>query len=71
MEKMRKSFQGVMNIIRFNWHFYVFAFILVLLLVIVGNYFQYLEKESAQDGKELSKMSLAEMDEYWNRAKQL
>ncbi len=33
--------------------------------------FQYLEKESAKDGKELGKMSLAEMDEYWNRAKKL
>lgn len=33
--------------------------------------FQYLEKESAKDGKELSKMSLSEMDEYWNRAKKL
>lgn len=31
--------------------------------------FQYLEKESAKDGKELGKMTLAEMDEYWNRAK--
>lgn len=33
--------------------------------------FQYLEKESAKDGKELGKMTLAEMDEYWNRAKTL
>lgn len=31
--------------------------------------FTYLEVESKKDGKELSKMSLAEMDEYWNRAK--
>ncbi len=31
--------------------------------------FQYLERESAKDGKKLSEMTLAEMDEYWNRAK--
>jgi MazG family protein len=33
--------------------------------------FQYLEQESAKDGKALSDMTLAEMDEYWNRAKKL
>lgn len=33
--------------------------------------FQYLETESAKDGKVLGTMSLAEMDEYWNRAKTL
>lgn len=33
--------------------------------------FQYLEKESARDGKKLGEMSLAEMDAYWNRAKSL
>ena len=32
--------------------------------------FQYLEKESAKDGKKLSDMSLAEMDVYWNKAKE-
>ncbi|MBI3510037.1 MAG: nucleoside triphosphate pyrophosphohydrolase [Bacteroidetes bacterium] len=31
--------------------------------------FQFLEKESQKDGKKLGQMSLAEMDEYWNRAK--
>ena len=31
--------------------------------------FQYLEKESKNDGKKLSEMSLSEMDEYWNKAK--
>lgn len=31
--------------------------------------FQYLERESARDGKKLGEMTLAEMDEYWNRAK--
>jgi len=33
--------------------------------------FQYLEKESAKDGKQLSNMTLSEMDVYWNRAKEL
>ncbi|MEX2231312.1 MAG: nucleoside triphosphate pyrophosphohydrolase [Cyclobacteriaceae bacterium] len=33
--------------------------------------FQYLEKESAKDGKKLGEMTLAEMDRYWNKAKSL
>jgi XTP/dITP diphosphohydrolase len=33
--------------------------------------FQYLETESAKDGKKMGEMTLAEMDEYWNRAKNL
>ncbi|MEO5601854.1 MAG: nucleoside triphosphate pyrophosphohydrolase [Cyclobacteriaceae bacterium] len=33
--------------------------------------FQYLEKESARDGKQLGEMTLAEMDAYWNKAKSL
>src|SRR5690349_14289988 len=33
--------------------------------------FQYLEKESAKDGKVLGEMTLAEMDQYWNKAKSL
>ncbi|WP_416867610.1 MAG: nucleoside triphosphate pyrophosphohydrolase [Imperialibacter sp.] len=33
--------------------------------------FQYLEQESAKEGKSLGEMTLAEMDEYWNRAKKL
>ncbi len=31
--------------------------------------FQYLEAESQKDGKQLGEMTLAEMDEYWERAK--
>src|SRR5690606_38687248 len=31
--------------------------------------FQYLERESARDGKKLGEMTLAEIDHYWNRAK--
>lgn len=33
--------------------------------------FQYLENESKKDGKSIADMSLAEMDEYWERAKKL
>ncbi len=33
--------------------------------------FQYLEAESARDGKKMGDMTLAEMDAYWNRAKML
>jgi XTP/dITP diphosphohydrolase len=33
--------------------------------------FQYLEKESRKAGKELSEMTLDEMDVYWNKAKTL
>lgn len=33
--------------------------------------FQYLETESAKDGKKMGEMTLSEMDEYWNKAKGL
>jgi XTP/dITP diphosphohydrolase len=33
--------------------------------------FQYLEVESVKDGKKLGEMTLAEMDVYWNRAKEI
>lgn len=33
--------------------------------------FQYMETESAKDGKKLGEMTLNEMDEYWNEAKKL
>ena len=39
MDKLRKPFQGVLNIIRFNWHFYVLSFIFVLFVFIVSNNF--------------------------------
>lgn len=32
--------------------------------------FQFLERESAKDGKVMGEMTLAEMDAYWERAKQ-
>jgi tetrapyrrole methylase family protein / MazG family protein len=33
--------------------------------------FQYLENSAKQSGKNLSEMTLAEMDVYWNEAKKL
>ncbi len=33
--------------------------------------FQYLESESKKDGKDLATMTLAEMDKYWEKAKEL
>lgn len=33
--------------------------------------FQYLETESAKEGKQIKDMSLTEMDAYWNKAKEL
>ena len=33
--------------------------------------FQYLEQEAGKSGKQLSEMTLAEMDVYWNKAKEL
>jgi len=35
------------------------------------NRFQYLERESAKDGKKMGEMSLDEMDLYWDRAKEI
>lgn len=32
MEELRSPFQGVYNIIRFNWHFYVIAIVVILFL---------------------------------------
>ncbi len=33
MEQLRKPFQGVWNIIRFNWHFYALAILSILILL--------------------------------------
>ncbi len=33
--------------------------------------FQYLEEQSAADGKQMGEMTLEEMDAYWNKAKKL
>lgn len=42
MERLtRKPFQGVTNIIRFNWHFYVLAFVIIIPLFFAKRYFNY------------------------------
>ena len=33
--------------------------------------FQFLERESAKDGKKMGEMTLEEMDVYWERAKEV
>ncbi|MEK6155446.1 methyltransferase domain-containing protein [Flavobacteriaceae bacterium 3-367] len=39
MEQLRKPFQGVTNILRFNWHFYVLFFGFLCLLLLFVRYF--------------------------------
>ncbi len=36
MEQIRKPFQGVLNIVRFNWHFYVLTALAMVLLFILS-----------------------------------
>jgi len=36
---MRKPFQGVWNIVRFNWHFYVLALLAAVVLLVVNAWF--------------------------------
>jgi SAM-dependent methyltransferase len=40
MEITRRPFQGVLNIIRFNWHFYALSLAAVILMVIAAGYFK-------------------------------
>ncbi|RNL50188.1 methyltransferase domain-containing protein [Pedobacter jejuensis] len=40
MEQIRKPFQGVLNIVRFNWHFYAIAIILILGMLYIANFFE-------------------------------
>ncbi|QMU63170.1 MAG: methyltransferase domain-containing protein [Flavobacteriaceae bacterium] len=48
MGKLRKPFQGVWNIIRFNWHFYIIAFVIIfgsfLAIPILGENLQFVGK---------------------------
>jgi len=39
MERLRLPFQGVTNIVRFNWHFYLAAFVFALLIFLAGSFF--------------------------------
>lgn len=36
MEQMRKPLQGVLNIVRFNWHFYLLSFAALLTIVLLS-----------------------------------
>ena len=38
MEAIRKPFQGIGNIVRFNWHFYLLSIGSVVLILILNNY---------------------------------
>ncbi len=38
MEGLRKSFEGIWNIIRFNWHFYAGAAVAVILVFLAGEW---------------------------------
>ncbi|MFV0566419.1 MAG: methyltransferase [Flavobacteriaceae bacterium] len=39
MELNRKPFQGITNIVRFNWHFYLMAFVVITVLLLFKNHF--------------------------------
>lgn len=39
MEQLRKHFQGVTNIVRFNWHFYIGVILFCLLAILIKNNF--------------------------------
>lgn len=38
MEQMRSPFQGLFNIIRFNWHYYAFAISIIIAMVLISFY---------------------------------
>jgi hypothetical protein len=40
MEAVRKHFQGITNIVRFNWHFYVLSFGLIICVLWLNSYFK-------------------------------
>lgn len=39
MEQMRRPFQGVLNILRFNWHFYLLSLVFLVLLIFLAGFF--------------------------------
>lgn len=41
METVRKPFQGVLNIIRFNWHFYVISILLIGFTFSINNIYNF------------------------------
>lgn len=38
MEKLRKPLQGVINIVRFNWHYYIIALLLIVIALLLRRY---------------------------------
>jgi len=46
LANLRKPFQGITNIIRFNWHFYILSIILILLWITIGIIFDLGEFKS-------------------------
>lgn len=38
MEKLRKPFQGVLNIVRFNWHYYALSLSLIVIALLLRKY---------------------------------
>lgn len=44
----RKPFQGIANIVRFNWHYYVVAFIAIVFLLLAALFLPYYARISAQ-----------------------
>ncbi len=40
LERVRKPFQGVFNIVRFNWHFYVLAVLVAVVLIVLNMFYQ-------------------------------
>ncbi len=37
-ERTRKPFEGITNIIRFNWHYYIISFVAAIVLIVVSRY---------------------------------
>ncbi|RZJ40777.1 MAG: methyltransferase, partial [Chryseobacterium sp.] len=44
MERLRSRFQGLHNIIRFNWHFYVIALAALIALMVIALYLPTTER---------------------------
>jgi hypothetical protein len=40
MARERSRFQGVANVVRFNWHFYLLSVVFAVLLFVAGRYFE-------------------------------
>jgi hypothetical protein len=40
MARERSRFQGITNVVRFNWHFYLLSVVFTVLLLVAGRYFE-------------------------------